>query len=273
MSDIEKRTSKSIKYIRKFFKGDCKVGMILGSGLGVIADSFKDPIEIPYKNIPYFPVSTVKGHAGTLIFGKVSNYYTVVMNGRFHYYEGYGMDEITYPVRVMSVLGVKKMIVTNACGGINKGFKTGDLMVITDHINLMGNNPLRGWKQEKIAPRFIDMTYAYSLEMIRSLQRTAQKKKIILRKGVYAALFGPSYETPAEIRMLKTCGADAVGMSTVPEVIVANQLHMDVCGISLITNMAAGILKKRLNHKEVLEVSKKAQSKVVDLIRNFLAVI
>lgn len=271
MKNIEKMVKKSISVIRKFYTNKPEVGLILGSGLGIIADFFKNPIEIPYKKLPFFPVSTVKGHSNTLIFGEIFNLKTVVMKGRFHYYEGYNMNEITFPIRVMKELGVKTLIVTNACGGINRKFKVGDLMVITDHINLMGSNPLRGWNREDIAPRFVDMTYAYSIDLIKIIEKSARKKGVRLQRGVYAADIGPSYETPAQIRMLNKIGADAVGMSTVPEVIVANQVGMKVCGISLITNMAAGILKKKLDHREVLEVSKNARGKFVKLIKTFLS--
>ncbi len=270
MKDIENRINKSIKYIKKIYKDKPSIGLILGSGLGVIAESFESPIEIPYKKIPYFPVSTVKGHASTLVFGKLKNLNLVVMKGRFHYYEGYSMEQITYPVRVMKALGVDSVIVTNACGGVNRKFKVGDLMAITDHINLMGDNPVMGWHREDIAPRFIDMTYAYSPDHLKILKKIAFKNKIKLQKGVYAAQSGPTYETPAEINMLSKIGADAVGMSTVPEVITANQMGIKVCGISLITNMAAGILKGKLDHKEVLETSEKARSKFVKLLKAFL---
>lgn len=270
MKSIDKQIRKSITYIRKYYKKRADIGLILGSGLGVIADSFEDPICIPYDKIPFFPSSTVVGHSNTLVLGRLYNLNVVVMKGRFHYYEGYSMDQLTYPVRIMKELGVRKMIVTNACGGVDKKFKVGDLMVITDHINLMGANPLRGWCREDIAPRFIDMTFAYSPELIKVMQKVAVKNKIKLQKGVYAAEMGPSYETPAEIEMARRIGASAVGMSTVPEVIVANQMGMEVCGISLITNMAAGILKKRLDHKEVIEASEKARDKFVKLVKNFV---
>lgn len=270
MKNIRKRIKKSVNYIKKKTKLEPGLGLILGSGLGVIADSFDNRIEIPYKKIPYFPLSTVKGHSNTLILGKCFNLPVVVMKGRFHYYEGIAPQELTYPIRVLKELGVDKLIITNAAGGINSTFKVGDLMVITDHINLMGTNPLRGWSDEEIAPRFIDMTFAYEPELQKICFKTAKKLKLKIKNGVYAAMMGPSYETPAEIKMLKKIGADAVGMSTVPEVIVANQLGIKVLGISLITNLAAGILKKPLNHQEVIEASEKAKDKFIKLIHNII---
>ncbi|MDD5065459.1 MAG: purine-nucleoside phosphorylase [bacterium] len=270
MENITKTLKKSMKYIRRYYSSTPKVGLILGSGLGVMADSLQNPLSIPYSRIPFFPVSTVKGHSNTLVFGEIHNLKVVVMKGRFHYYEEYPMEDITYPVRVLKELGIKVLVVTNAGGSVNPRFRTGDLMVLTDHINLMGDNPLRGWSREDLYPRFIDMTFGYNPEMIQVLKKAALKNKVPLRQGVYAAMTGPSYETPAEIRMLDSIGADAVGMSTVPEVIVANQLGLRVAGISLLTNMAAGILKKKLDHKEVLETSEKARSKFIKLIKGFL---
>jgi len=270
MSKIEKQVKRSLRYIKKRTNLRPRLGLILGSGLGVIADSFEDRVEIPYKKIPYFPLSTVKGHSNTLIIGKSFEMSVVVMKGRFHYYEGIDIDKITYPIRVLKELGVKNLIVTNAAGGINRKFKVGDLMFITDHINLMGAHPLRGWSEEKLYPRFIDMTFAYNAELLKIGEKVARKVKVPVKKGVYAAMMGPSYETPAEINMLDRIGADAVGMSTVPEVIVANQVGMKVMGISLITNMAAGILKKKLNHKEVIEASEKAKDKFVKLVHNIV---
>ncbi len=270
MKDIEKMVSRSVKMIKKYVKEKPETGLILGSGLGIIADAFEDKKEIPYKKIPYFPASTVPGHSNMLVFGKYKNMDVVLMKGRFHFYEGFTMQEITYPVRVLKELGVKRLIITNAAGGVNRKFKVGDLMIIEDHINLMGENPLRGWSREEIAPRFVDMTFAYSPELIKIALKAAKKIGIKVQRGVYAAMRGPSYETPAEIRMLSIIKADAVGMSTVPEVIVANQLGIKVLGISLITNLAAGILKKPLSHEEVMEASEKAKDKFVKFIKEIL---
>ena len=270
MSQIEKKLERSIRFIRKSYSIKSEIGLILGSGLGDLAASLGNPVIIPYRKIPFFPVSTVKGHSNTLVFGRICNLNAVGMKGRFHYYEGYSLDEVTYPVRVMKNLGVKLLIITNASGGINRKFSPGDIMVITDHINLMGSNPLIGWTRDDLAPRFIDLSFAYSRDMTNMLQKAASKNKIRIQKGVYAAVSGPSYETPAEIRMLAKSGVDAVGMSTVPEVIVANQLKMNVMGVSMITNMAAGILKKKINHKDVLASSKIASNKFITLIKGFL---
>ena len=267
MKKIDKRVNKSVKFIQKIYNKKCEIGIILGSGQGGIADSFENPVKIPYSKIPYFPVCAVKGHSGSLILANIFNLHVVIMKGRVHYYEGYSLARVTYPVRIMKGLGVKKLIIINAAGGINRSFKTNDIMVILDHINLMGDNPLRGLMRDDPAHRFIDMTSAYSSQMISALKKTAIKNKIKIQKGVYAGLMGPSYETPAEVRMLEKIGVDAVGMSTVPEVIVAIQLQMEVLGVSLITNMAAGILKTRLDHKEVLESSKKAEGKLISLIK------
>ena len=270
MEKIEKRLDKSVQVLKKYFPHKTEIGLILGSGLGGLTASFENLAAIPYKNIPFFPVSSVKGHSNILIFSHIFNFNLIIMKGRFHYYEGYSLDEITYPVRVMKNLGVKTLIITNASGGINRKFRPGDIMVITDHLNLMGNNPLLGWKREDLAPAFIDMTSAYPRDMINMLCKAGLKNKIKIQKGIYAAMSGPSYETPAEIEMLAKLGADAVGMSTVPEVIVANQLKINVLGLSLITNMAAGILKEKVEHKDVLISSKKVVNKFVKLVKGFL---
>lgn len=270
MDPMSRMIRKSVRYICGRYRYSPKVGLVLGSGLGVMADALSNPFTLPYSRIPFFPVSTVKGHSNTLVFGEMHNMKVVAMKGRFHYYEGYEMEEITYPLRVLKELGIKALLVTNAGGAVNPRFRTGDLMALTDHINLMGANPLRGWVREDLFARFIDMTFAYNPELLRLLKKAAVKNKIALRQGVYAAVPGPSYETPAEIRMLSRIGADAVGMSTVPEVIVASQLGLRVAGISLLTNMAAGILKKKLDHREVLETSERARNKFIKLIRGFL---
>ncbi len=271
MKNFSKKLKKSLNVITKQKPGfKPKVGLILGSGLGVIAEEFEDAVSIPYSKIPYFPTSTVKGHANTLILGEIYNLPAVIMKGRFHYYEGYPLADITYPVRVLKELGIDTIIITNAAGGANRNFKVGDLMIITDHINFMGANPLRGWADEKSYPRFIDMTFGYSPALQKLAEKVGRKTKIKLQKGVYAAMPGPSYETPAEIKMLSKIGADAVGMSTVPEAIVANQVGLNVMGISLITNLAAGILKRKLDHKEVIEASEKAKGKFIKLVKGIL---
>lgn len=234
--------------------GPADVAVILGSGLGGYEDQLMDPVEIDYKDIPGFPVSTVPGHAGRFIVGTIQDKRVLVMSGRFHSYEGYSMDKVTLPVRVMSLLGVSTLIITNAAGAVNEQFRPGDLMVIDDFINLSGRNPLRGKNLDRFGPRFPDMTYAYDRELRELAHQEAQSLGMELRRGVYCWMNGPCFETPAEIRMARILGADAVGMSTVPETIVARHCGMRVLGISSITNMAAGVLKEPINHEEVLAV-------------------
>lgn len=249
----------SAEYIQSKLKVTPEIGLILGSGLGILADEIEDAVAIPYSEIPNFPVSTVHGHAGQLVIGRLSGKTVIAMQGRFHHYEGYTMDKVTFPVRVMKLLGVEKLIVTNAAGGVNQGFTPGDLMLITDHINFM-SNPLIGANDERFGPRFPDMSTAYDKEFQQLAIKVAADLNITIQQGVYLGLTGPTYETPAEIRMIRTLGGDAVGMSTVPEVIVANHSSMRVLGISCITNMAAGILDQPLNHEEVIETTEKVKS-------------
>lgn len=243
------------------------VGLILGSGLGVLGDDIPGADAIPYEEIPGFPVSTVEGHAGRLVFGELGGKQVVIMQGRFHYYEGYSMDEVVFPVRVMKLLGVETLLVTNAAGGVNTGFRPGDLMLITDHIKLFTDSPLRGHNIEAFGPRFNDMSTAYTPALRRMAKEVAATAGIDVREGVYAHMPGPSFETPAEIRMLRTLGADAVGMSTVPEVITAVHASMEVLGISAISNMAAGILDQPLNHDEVIETGRMVRDKFVALVK------
>ena len=246
-----------------------ELGIVLGSGLGALADKFGE-ITIPYKKIPDFLPSTVEGHKGALVFGNIFGRKVVMMQGRNHYYEGHTMSQITYPVKVMKELGVKTLILTNAAGAVNKTFKPGDLMAITDHINLMGDNPLIGKNDPHFGVRFPDMSEIYDKDLIRQLDSCAKKININLRRGVYLASTGPSYETPAEINMARIIGADACGMSTVPEAIVANYCGMRVLGISCITNYASGISTKKLSHEEVIETSAAVRDKFIKLILTFL---
>jgi purine-nucleoside phosphorylase len=261
---------KAVEYIEDRLSIKPSIGLILGSGLGEMADRIEEKTIIDYSEIPGFPVSTVKGHAGRLVAGRLMGKELVAMQGRFHFYEGYSMEEVTFPVRVMRLLGVDSLIVTNAAGGVNREFTPGDLMVITDHINLLGTNPLRGRNVDLMGPRFPDMSKAYDRELVGIALRCAKKRNVEIRTGVYCAMPGPSYETPAEIRMVKIVGGDAVGMSTVPEVIVANHCGMRVLGISCITNMAAGILDRPLRHEEVMEVGEKARDKFVTLLKEII---
>ncbi|MGM0445579.1 MAG: purine-nucleoside phosphorylase [Bacillota bacterium] len=250
------------------FKPD--ILLILGSGLGVLADEISDKKVLKYEDIPNFPVSTVEGHAGQFVFGNFEGKKVVAMQGRFHYYEGYSMKEIALPIRVMYKMGARKLIVTNAAGGINRNFKPGNFMIIQDHINLMGDNPLKGENIEDFGPRFPDMSEVYNKDLRELAEKTALENKINTVKGVYCGLSGPSYETPAEIRYLRNSGGDAVGMSTVPETITANHMGMDILGISCITNMAAGVLPKPLDHKEVMEIAEKVKPKFSKLVRGIL---
>ena len=250
-----------------------ELGVILGSGLGAFADLVEEKVVIAYKDIPHFPISTVEGHAGQLVFGKVQGRSVVVMQGRFHYYEGYTMQEVTFPIRVMQVLGVIGLIVTNAAGGINSAFRAGDLVLIKDHLNLMGDNPLRGENLVNIGPRFPDLSEGYNLEWRQKALAIAKELGINPQEGVYAAMSGPNYESPAEIRYLRTIGADMVGMSTVPEVIVANHGGMRVLGISCVTNMAAGILPQKLNHVEVMETAERVGMQFVGFVKELVRVL
>lgn len=246
------------------------VALILGSGLGALADKIEDAQVVPYSEIPGFPVSTAPGHAGKFVAGRVSGKNVIAMSGRVHYYEGYDMKDVVAPVQVMRLCGAKTLIVTNAAGGVNLSFKPGDLMVISDHIKLAWDNPLRGKNDEELGVRFPDMSCAYSKEL-RSLARDVAKRQgIALREGVYCYMSGPSYETPAEIRAVRALGGDAVGMSTAPEVVAASHARMRVLGISCISNMAAGILDKPLTEEEVLDTAAKVKNEFCALILGVL---
>jgi purine-nucleoside phosphorylase len=258
------------QYLKEKYADTPEIGLILGSGLGVLAEEITNPVVIPYNEIPNFPVSTVEGHKGQLVFGELSGKKVVAMQGRFHYYEGYSFQQVTFPVRVMKQLGVQTLIVTNAAGGVNESFEPGDLMIITDHINNMGGNPLIGPNDSKFGPRFPDMSEAYDKEYRQLAKEIAQKLNIPVREGVYVANTGPIYETPAEVRMLRTLGADAVGMSTVPEVIVARHMGMKVLGISCISNMAAGILDQPLTHDEVIETTEKVRQNFLTYVKEIV---
>lgn len=265
-----KEIKKASEFIKEKIKDIPEILVILGSGLSNLAEDLENKIEIPYDNIPNFPVSTVEGHKGQFVFGSISNKKVVMMQGRFHYYEGYSMDKVTFPIRVMAYLGVKKLIVTNAAGGVNTSFKPGDLMIIKDHINMLGLNPLIGKNLEEFGPRFPDMTNAYSKDYIEIARKVSKDISIDLVEGNYIMTTGPTYETPSEVKMLRILGADATGMSTIPEVIVANHSNMKVLGISCITNMAAGILNNPLNHEEVMETSERVHEKFKRLIKNLI---
>lgn len=275
-------------FIKLKYNKEIKIALVLGSGLGAFGEEVENAVRIPYEEIPHFQKSTVEGHAGQLILGEVAGVSVAVQQGRFHFYEGYEMEQVIFPVRVFGLLGVKSLILTNAAGSVDTDFKQGTLMLIRDHINLMGANPLRGKNDERFGVRFPDMTEVYALdyqeiafaearamaeEKASADERETGKKQErqrILRRGVYCGLSGPSYETPSEIRMLRQFGADAVGMSTVPEAIAARQMGIKVLGISCITNLAAGISDETINHEEVMETGARVATTFKELLKRII---
>lgn len=261
------RVQETANWLSERMEQTPEVALILGSGLGDLADTMPDKVSIPYGEIPHFPTSSVEGHAGNLVLGTFSGKPVVFMQGRVHYYEGWSAEDVTFGVRVLGKLGIGKLLITNAAGGINRDFKAGDLMLITDHINLMGFNPLRGENDERFGPRFPDMSAAYHPDMQEKIIRAAREMNIPLKAGVYAAMAGPSYESPAEIRMIATIGGDAVGMSTVPEAIVANHMGIEVGGISCISNLAAGISDRKLSHAEVKTTANMVRETFASLVQ------
>ena len=279
MDNLKNRAEISAEFIRDWMGVKPDTAIILGSGWSGFENNFKNKREINYSDIPEFPISTAPGHKGKLILCEredeagnddTKKYdaerFILIMSGRFHHYEGYSLQEITIPIRVMAKLGIKRLIITNASGAVNENYKAGDLMLIEDHINLSGDNPLIGPNFDELGPRFPDMTYTYSPDLIKKIKEKADKKGILVHQGVYAFMTGPSYETPAEVRMIRTLGADCVGMSSVPEAIVAGHSGMEIVGISCITNMASGILDKPLNGDEVIEAGKKAMLSFSEII-------
>lgn len=270
-SSLYERAEHAARTIRSRVKQEPRVAVVLGSGLGGFADDFEDAVTIPYEDIPGFVSSTVQGHAGRLVVGRIDQVPILAMQGRVHYYEGYSMEEVTFAIRTFKLLGVKTLLLTNAAGGINVQLSQGALMVISDHLNLMGVNPLRGANDERFGPRFPDMSAVYSPALQEIVVEEARALGIELRRGIYAALSGPNYETPSEIHLLRNCGADAVGMSTVPEAIVARQMDMEVLGISCITNMASGISDEPINHDEVMETGNRVRSTFTQLLRRVVS--
>jgi purine-nucleoside phosphorylase len=262
--------NEAVSFIRTKTEIEPAIGLILGSGLGELANEIEEAVTIPYHEIPHFPVSTVEGHAGNLVIGTLCKKKVVAMQGRFHFYEGYSLQEVTFPVRVMKQLGITTLIVTNACGGMNKNFKPGDLMIITDHLNMTGSNPLIGPNLEELGPRFPDMSRAYSIELRELTKKKAKELSLNIQEGVYAAISGPSYLTPAELIMIRNLGADAIGMSTVPEVIVANHMGLNVLGISCITDMAIGEELEPLTHEQVVEVANKTKPTFKALLKGII---
>ena len=270
-SGLYERAEHAARTIRARVKQEPRVAVVLGSGLGGFADDFEDAVAIPYEDIPGFVRSTAQGHAGRLVVGKIDQVPILAMQGRVHYYEGYSMEEVTFAIRTFKLLGIKTLLLTNAAGGINVQLSQGALMVISDHLNLMGVNPLRGANDERFGPRFPDMSAVYSPALQEIVVEEARALGIELRRGIYAALSGPNYETPSEIHLLRNCGADAVGMSTVPEAIVARQMDMEVLGISCITNMASGISDEPINHDEVMETGNRVRSTFTQLLRRVVS--
>ena len=271
-SSIFDRAQTSARFIRDRINSDVDVAVVLGSGLGAFAETLEEKAIVPYEEIPDFARSTVEGHSGRLVVGKLpgTSISVAVMQGRFHYYEGYSLDEVTLPIRAFGAMGVKKLALTNAAGGVNHSFKAGDLMLISDHINLMMLSPLRGQHDNRLGERFPDMSEVYSREYRRIAKEAAAELGVRLTEGIYMSLQGPNYETPAEIRMMRLLGADAVGMSTVPEAIVARQMGMKTLGISLITNAAAGIEDAPINHAEVMEMGHRVSNQFCELLTKII---
>lgn len=261
------RASEAARYIlAKANARTPRVAVVLGSGLGGVAAAVEEAVEIPYGEIPHFVASTVTGHDGRLIIGSCAGVEVVLMKGRFHFYEGYSMEQVTFPVRVFSLMGIRSLFLTNAAGGAAPHLSTGSLMAITDHINAMGENPLRGPNDERFGPRFPDMSSVYTPAYLEAAHEVAREIGVVLLEGVYMGLRGPTYETPAEIRMMRKLGADAVGMSTVPEATVARHCGMKVLAISCITNVAAGLTSAEINHEEVMTVGERTGKQLSELI-------
>ncbi len=270
MKTISDMIDESTNYITEIIKDIPDLAIILGSGLGPLSKEIENPIIIKYSDIPNFKVSTIAGHAGELIYGTVCNHKVLVMNGRFHYYEGHDMDIVTLPIRVFAKLGITKLIVTNAAGGIKASLQPGSIMLINDHLSFMCPSPLRGANLDDFGPRFPDMTQVYAASLLDIAHEAAKSEKIDVDEGVYCYFRGPQYETPAEIRAVRTIGADAAGMSTVPEAIVAKHCGMQILGISLITNKAAGLGGTELSHEEVNTIARRAANNMVRLVKKII---
>lgn len=269
-NNMIEKIKQTADYIRSKAGNVPETAIILGTGLGALVDHITEKKYIPYTEIPNFPVSTVEGHSGNLIFGRLGNRQVIAMQGRFHYYEGYDMKEVTFPVRVMKQLGVKTLFVSNAAGGMNKEFRVGDIMIITDHINLFPENPLRGKNYEELGPRFPAMTEAYDKRLVAAAEDIAAKKGIRVMKGVYVGTQGPTFETPAEYEYFRIIGGDAVGMSTVPEVIVANHAGMRVFGVSVITDLGGKDVTDVPTHEEVQKAAEAAQPYMMEIMRELI---
>ena len=270
MNELLKFVNETLEVIRKKTKDDYEIGIVLGTGHGGLVNEIEIEHEFDYEELPHFPLSTVESHRGKLILGKLSGKNVVAMQGRFHFYEGYSMKEITYPIRVMKFLGVKTLVVSNACGGMNPLYRRGDLMLMVDHINLLGDNPLIGKNEDELGPRFPDMSEPYSLELINIAEEVALDNKIKIQKGVYVAVPGPNLETKAEYRFLRATGADVVGMSTVPENIVANHMGMKVLGLSIITDECFPETLRAVDVKEIIETAMSAEPKLTLLMKEVI---
>ncbi|AUN97242.1 purine-nucleoside phosphorylase [Bacteriovorax stolpii] len=266
MESLTQKLEKTVAHIHNVKKTNPRVGVILGSGLGDFVEKMENKTVIPYNDIPHFKKVTVQGHDGKMILGTVGGVEVVALQGRFHLYEGHDMEDVVYPVRVLAKLGIETLVVTNAAGGVNLSYSPGDLVILTDQINLTGRNPLIGPNDDSIGPRFPDMSHAFNAKYIDILAETAAELKMNNRQGVYVGVLGPTYETPAEIRMFRILGGDVVGMSTVHEVIVANHIGLKVCGVSCVTNMGAGIIDQTLKHEDIKDEANKVMSNFTELL-------
>ena len=264
------KIKETVRFLRDIGLEKPEIGIVLGTGLGGIVKMMEIEKKIPYHDIPNFPVSTVSGHSGTLLYGNLSGKKVLAMQGRFHYYEGWEMSEVTFPIRVMKMLGVETLLVSNASGGVNPAFNVGDVMIITDHINMMPEHPLRGENEDRFGPRFLDMHEPYDRKMISLMKAVAFDKKIDIKEGVYLALQGPTFETPAEYRMVKLMGADAVGMSTVPEVIVAKHMGINCFGLSVITDLGIEGKIEEVSHEAVQIAAKSSEDMICKLVETFI---
>ena len=270
MNNLKQKIDETLSVIHKHTKENFSIGIILGTGLGGLVKEIKITYEIDYSDLPHFPLSTVESHNGKLIFGTIADKKVVAMQGRFHYYEGYAMQQITYPVRVMKYLGVKTLLVSNACGGMNPQYRKGDIMLMADHINLLGDNPLIGKNEDELGPRFPDMSEPYSLELIQIAEKVAAENKIKVQKGVYVAVPGPNLETKAEYKFLREVGADVVGMSTIPENIVANHMGMKILGVSIVTDECFPETLKPVNVEEIIATAMTAEPKMTLIMKEVI---
>lgn len=265
---LKEKLDQAVSFIHSVKKTSPKVGVILGSGLGDFIEKMENKTVISYNDIPHFKKVTVQGHGGNLILGTVKGVEVATLQGRFHFYEGHSLEDVVFPLRVLAKLGIDVLVLTNAAGGINLSYKPGDLVILTDHLNLTGQNPLIGPNDESMGPRFPDMGHAYNKELVKILSESAQELKIKTQQGVYAGVLGPTYETPSEIKMFRILGADVVGMSTVPEAIVGNHIGLKVCGISCVTNMGAGILDQKLKHEDIKDEALKVMDNFTNLLNH-----